>query len=88
MDQRTRKLLTLNEALRSSDGINIYYVYGKDGRGFTNIEDAVDASIQGLENCITKSKKKRLISTAINTIGNISTSKEITKTSKPTWEQK
>ena len=55
MDQRTRKLKTLNKALHPRDEIERVYVSRKEGgRGLASIEDSVDASIQRLENYIQK----------------------------------
>ena len=53
MVQRTRKLMTMHKALHQRDGIDRLYVSRKEGgRGLTNIEDSVDASVQRLENYI------------------------------------
>ena len=58
------------------------YVSRKEGgRGLTSIEDCVDASIQGLEDYIEKSKE-RLIAAANNSIDNASSKWKITKTKK------
>ena len=57
IDQRTRKLMTMHEALHLRDE-------SRKGE-FTNIEDCVDASIQKLE-CYIKNNKERLI-TAVAT---------------------
>ena len=47
MDQRTRKLITMHKALRTRDNVDRLYVSRKEGgRGFTNIEDCLDALIQ------------------------------------------
>ena len=47
MDQRTRKLLTMNKALHPKDDVDRLDVSRKDGwRGLDRIEDSVDASIQ------------------------------------------
>ena len=51
MDQRTRKLMILHNALHLRNDVNWLYVSRKEGgRGLTSIEDSVDASIQLLEN--------------------------------------
>ena len=55
MDQRTRKLMTMNKALRSRDEVDRLYVSRKEGgRGLFTIVDSVAASIQWLENYIEK----------------------------------
>ena len=55
MDQRTRKLMTMHKALHLRDDGDRRYVSRKEGgRGLTNIEDSVDASIQRLEDYIEK----------------------------------
>ena len=53
MDKRTRKLITMPEALHSRDDVDRLYVSRKEwGRGLASIEDIVDASIQRLEDYI------------------------------------
>ena len=53
MDQRTRKLMTMQEALQHRDDVDRLYVYRKEwGRGLASIEDTVDASVQRLEDYI------------------------------------
>ena len=42
------------------------------GRGFASIENNVDVSIQRIEEYIKK-RKERLITAAINTVGNMNT---------------
>ena len=55
MDQRTRKLMTMNKALHPSDDVDRLYVSRKErGRGLASIEDSVDASIQQLKDYIQK----------------------------------
>ena len=55
MDQRTRKLMTMHEALHPIDDVDILYVSRKEGgRGLAGTEDSVDASIQRLEGYIEK----------------------------------
>ena len=50
MDQRTRKLMTMHEALHP----RLYVSRKEGGRGLVSIEDSVDASIQRLEDYIDK----------------------------------
>ena len=46
MNQRTRKLMTMNKALHPRDDVDRLYVSRKEGgRGLTCIEDSADASI-------------------------------------------
>ena len=55
MDQRTRKLMTIHKSLHPRGDVDRLYVSRKEGgRGFTSIEDSVDASIQRLEDYIEK----------------------------------
>ena len=50
IDQRTRKLMTMQKALHPKDDVDRPYVSRKEGgRGFTSTEDSVDASIQQLD---------------------------------------
>ena len=50
MDQRTRKLIRMNEALHPKDDMDSLYVSRKEGRRrLARIPDSVDASIQKLE---------------------------------------
>ena len=55
MDQRTRKLMTMNKARHPWEDIDRLYVSRKEGgRGLASIEDSVDASIRQLEDYIEK----------------------------------
>ena len=87
MDQRNRKLMTMNKALHPGDNVDRLYISRKEGgRGLTSIENRVDASIQWLEDY--KEKHERGMITAIinntdNTIDN-----RITITRKLKWEEK
>ena len=58
MDQRTRMLMTIHKALHRRNDIDRFYVSRKEVRGFTSIEDSVDASIRELEDQKKKKKKK------------------------------
>ena len=50
MDPRTRKLMTMHEALYPRDDVVRLYLSRKEGwRGLNSIEDRVDALIQWLE---------------------------------------
>ena len=47
IDERTRKLMTMHEALHPRDDVDRLYVSRKEGgRGLASIEDSVDASIR------------------------------------------
>ena len=73
MDQRKRKLLTIHKALHPGDIIDRLYASENEvGIGIGSIEDYVDASIQGLEEYIKKSKE-RLITAANCRSSNVST---------------
>ena len=63
MDQRTRKLITMNKALHRKDDVDRLYVSRKGGgRGLTSIEVSLDdASTRGLGDFIKNFKKERLI---------------------------
>ena len=55
MDQRTRKLMTMHQALHPRDDVDRLYDSRKEGgRGLASIEDSVDASIQRLEDFTQK----------------------------------
>ena len=46
MNQRTKKLMTIHKALHPRDDVDKLYVTRKEGgRGFSRIEDSVDAVI-------------------------------------------
>ena len=50
MDQRTRKLMTMHNALHPRDDVDRLYVSRKEkGRGLTSTKDNVDASINDLK---------------------------------------
>ena len=56
MDQMRRKLMTMYMALQLINDIE--RMSRKEGRGiFTNIEDCVAVSVQGVKNYIKKQKK-------------------------------
>ena len=58
MDQRTRKLMTMHEALHPRDDVDRLYVPRKEGgRGLASIEDSVDTSIQRLEDYIENQER-------------------------------
>ena len=55
MDQRTRKLMSLHNALHPRDDVNSLYVSRKEGgRGLASIEDSVNTSIQRLKDYLEK----------------------------------
>ena len=57
INQRTRKLMTLNNAWHLIDDIDRLYKSGKErGRGLASIGACIDATIPGLEKNIKKSK--------------------------------
>ena len=83
MDQRTRKLITVNKALHPRDVVDRLYVSRKEGgRGLTSIEDSADVSIQRLENYIEK--KEGLLITAIRN----DTENTMIFARKQKWEEK
>ena len=86
MDQGTRKLMTMYKALYPRDDVDRLYVSIKDrGRGFTRIEDSVDASIQRLEDNIEKHRE--LITATSYDTDNTNTNRMII-TRKPKWDEK
>ena len=59
MDQKTRKLNTMNKALNFRDDVDSLYVSGKEGvRRIVSMEDSVDASKQQLEDYLKKARSK------------------------------
>ena len=67
-DQRTRKLMTMYQALHPRDDGDRLYVSRKEGgRGFTSIKDSVDTSIQRLEDYIVKYEVGLITDTRNNT---------------------
>ena len=70
------------KALHPRDDVDRLYVPKKEGgRGLTNIEDSVDASIQRLEDCIEKHKGE-LITAIKNNTGNMTNRMTITRKQK------
>ena len=68
IDQRTRKLMKIHEALRSRDDVDRLYASRKEGgRGLASIEDSVDASIQRLDDYIQKHDGGLVMATRSNT---------------------
>ena len=58
MDQRTRKLMTMEKVLHPRDDIDSLYMTRKEERGLARIEDCVDGAVQGLQESINKSKRE------------------------------
>ena len=59
MDQRTGKPMTIHKTLHPRDDIDRLYISRKEGgRGVSNIEDNVVASIQWLKDHIEKQGRK------------------------------
>ena len=72
----------MNKALHSRDDKDKLYVSRKEGgRGLANIENCVEATIQGLEE-YTKKSEERLVMAANNSRCNIWTNRKTTKTRK------
>ena len=87
MDQRTRKLMTMHEALHLRDDMDRLYVSRKDGgRGLSSIEVSVDASIQRLEDYIEKHERGLITAIRNNTDNTIDS--RMTKTRKQKWDEK
>ena len=87
MDQRTRKLMTMNKALHPRDDIDRLYVPRKEGeRGLASIEDTVDASIKRLEHYTEKHERGLIIAIRNDTDNTIDD--WIATTRKQKWEKK
>ena len=86
MDQRTRKLMTIQKALHPRDDIDWLYLSRKEGgRGHARTVKSVDTWIQRLEDHIKKNKES-LITTTRNNMNTIKINREkITRKQK--WEQ-
>ena len=87
MDSRTRKLITMHEALHPRHGVDRLHVSRKEGgRVRVSIEDSVDASIQRLKDYINK-PRGRLTTTIRNNINHARINRtEITRKQK--WDGK
>ena len=86
MDQRTRKLMAMHEALHPRDDVDRLYVSRKEGgRGLARIEDSVEASIQ-LEDYIQKHDGGLI--TANRNDNDNTIDYRITITRKQKWEEK
>ena len=87
MDQRTRKLMTMHEALHPRDDVDWLYVPRKDGgRELASIEDSVDTSIQRLEDYVEKHERGLITAIRNNTDNTIDNRMTITR--KQTWDGK
>ena len=87
MDQRTRKLMTMHQALHPRDDVDILYVSRKEGgRGLTSIEDSIDTSIQRLEDYIEKHEGRQ--TTAIRNERDSTMDNRMTIIRKQKWEEK
>ena len=87
MNQRTRKLMTMHNALHSRDDVDRLYVPRKEGgRGLTSIKDSIDASIQRLKDYIEK--HKRGLITAIRNDTDNMIDDRTTTTRKQKWKKK
>ena len=68
MDQRTRKLMTMQKALHPRDDVDRLYVPRKEGgRGLSSIEDSVDTSMQRFEDYIEKDERGLITAIRNNT---------------------
>ena len=87
MDQRTRKLMTMHKALHPRDDVDRLYVSRKEGgRGLASIDDAVDASIQRLEDYIEKRERGLITNIRVDTDNTIN--ERMATTRKQKWEGK
>ena len=68
MDQRTRKAMTIHEALHLRDNIDRLYASRKEGGwGNTSIENSMDTSTRWFEDYIQKGKEKLITKVSSNT---------------------
>ena len=68
MDQRTRKLMTMHNALHPRDDFDRLYVSRKEGgRRLASIEDTVDASLQRHEDYIEKQERGLITTIRVDT---------------------
>ena len=87
MELRTRKLMTMREALHPRYDVDRLYVSRKEGgKGLTSTEDSVGASIQRLEDYIQKNGERLIIATKNNPDNIWTNGTEITRKQK--WEEK
>ena len=87
MDQRTRKVMTMQKVLHPRDDVDRQYVSRKEGgRGLASIEDSVDASTQRLEHYIEKHGGGLIIATRNDTDNPMTNRMTITRKQK--WEKK
>ena len=87
MDQRRRRLMTMDKTLHPRDDVDRLYVSRKEGgKGLASIENSVDASIQRLEDYI--GKHERGLITAIRNKTDNTIDNRMTITRKQKWEGK
>ena len=87
IDQRTRKLMTMNQALHPRDDVDRLYISRKEGgRGLASIEDTVDASIQRVEDYQEKHERGLIIAIRNDTDKTIDD--RMTTIRKQQWEKK
>ena len=87
MEQRTRKIMIMHEALYPRDDVDRKYVSRKEGgKVSVSIEDSVDASIERLEDYIEKHEGGLI--TSIRNEGDNTMDNTITITRNQNWEEK
>ena len=87
MDQRTRKLMTMLEALDPRDDIDRLYVSRREGeRGLASIEYSMETSIHRLEDYIEKRRGRLITATRNNRDDTMTTRTTINRKQK--WEEK
>ena len=87
MDQRRRRLMTMDKTLHPRDDVDRLYVSRKEGgKGLASIENSVDASIQRLEDYIGKHERGLITAIRNNTVNTIDNRMTITRKQK--WEGK
>ena len=87
MDQRTRKLMNMHEALHPRHDVGRLYVSRKEvGRIFASIKDTVDESIQRLKDYI--GKHERGLITPIRNDTDNTINERMTTTRKQKWKGK
>ena len=87
IDQRTRKLMTMNQTLHPRNDVDGIYVSRKEWvRGLASIEDSVDASIQRFDDDIGKHERGLITAIRNNTDNTIDKRMTISRIQK--WEEK
>ena len=89
LDQKTRKLMTMHNALHPKDDVDRLYVKRKDGgRGLSSIEDCVNDAKKELEKYIMQNTERIIMATRTEKINKTENRETWNKTRKEKWEEK